>query len=85
MLEFTRDKLAGKAACNRFFATFAERDGVLQVGPIGATRKLCQGKMELERATLAALARARSTARDGERLVLLADGGVAVLALEAMK
>ena len=84
-LQFAGDKLTGQAACNRFFATFAERSGKLTIGPIGATRRFCQGKMELERATLTALAKAWTYARDGDRLVLLADAGEAVLALEPVR
>ena len=56
-LSFAAGAVTGHAGCNSFRATYTRDDSQLTIGPIAATRKLCNGRgvMEQEQAFLAAL------------------------------
>ncbi len=80
LLQFEEARISGRAPCNGFFASYSERGGKLQIGSVGATRRMCQ-EMEAEREMLGALSRVTGYQRDGARLVLVDDAGNSVLAL----
>ena len=80
MLVFHRNKVAGRAACNRLFGQFNSipNKGVA-FNQIGTTRMMCEGKMEFERQLLDALEKVRGYKHDGLTLLLLDEtGGVLV-------
>lgn len=76
-------RITGKAACNRYFAQLiaGPDNGKLELGPIGATRIYCDGKMEKEKALFDALAKVRGYRLDANSLVLNDAGGKAVVLL----
>jgi len=76
-------KATGKAACNRYFAQLiaGPAKGELELGPIGATRMFCEGKMETEKALFDALGAVRSYRLDGAVLLLADIGGKTVVKL----
>jgi putative lipoprotein len=80
-LRFAEGKISGKAACNRYFATFNEAGATIDIGPIGSTRMYCHSKMELEREYLQALQAARRFTRDGASLVLAGSDGRTLIKL----
>jgi heat shock protein HslJ len=76
-LDYTSDKVSGTGGCNRFGGPIAIEDDAVKIGPLIATRMMCEGKMETETAYFAALEAARSFALEGDNLVLKGeDGGV---------
>jgi len=74
-------RLEGFAGCNRLFGEYEARDGRLSVGPVAATRKVCDDDrvQQVETALLAALERARSYHRERIRLVVFDSAGQPVL------
>jgi len=78
----TDGRVAGHAGCNRYTGTFTDRDGVLAIGPLAATRRACPDPrvMEQEAAFLAAMERAATYEIELDRLELRAlDGALQVL------
>lgn len=74
-LEFSGDKVAGKAACNRL-AGGAKQDGqTLQIAPLASTRMSCEGRMDAETRYVGALSSVRSYLRSGDTLSLLSGDG----------
>jgi len=41
-IEFTQDRIAGTASCNRYFGAYAAAGGDLTVSGVGATRMACE-------------------------------------------
>jgi len=79
-LAFNDGKLAGKAACNRYFASYEASDDTITVGLVGATRMMCPA-IALEQKLFDALAAVRKHRRDGANLVLSDAAGEALLVL----
>ena len=74
-IRFTQTSIRGKGPCNTYVGSFRENQGGIEIGGINETRMHCAGRMELERAFLDGLARARSYRFDGGTLLLMdADG-----------
>jgi heat shock protein HslJ len=69
-LTFERDRLSGRAACNRVHATLTRGDGSLRIGPIATTRMGCSKGMDLEARLIASLATVEKTAVVEGRCVL---------------
>lgn len=80
-LRFTQTSIRGKAPCNSFFGAFRENERGIEIGGINVTRMLCAGRMELERAFLDSLGRARGYRVDGGTLVLIDADGKAIARL----
>ncbi len=78
-LDYAEDKVTGNAGCNRFFGPIAiTGDDKVKIGPLGATRMFCDGKMDMERDYLAALQGATTFALEDGILILKDDGGQAL-------
>ena len=75
-------RVTGNAGCNRYFASYRQQDGKLEVGMAGATRMFCAeppGLMDQEGSFLEALRLSTAIAMSGDRLELLrADHKVAL-------
>lgn len=55
-IEFTQDRIAGTASCNRYFGGYDASDGVVRISGVGATRMACaDGLMRQESAYLGLL------------------------------
>ena len=66
----SKGRLSGFSGCNDLFAEYQAKDGVVFVGPVAATRTICDERvMVRESAIAAALESARTFQRDGVRLV----------------
>jgi heat shock protein HslJ len=76
-LEFVgSDRIAGKAACNRYNGPLRVADGRLRIGPLAATRTACPPPlMEAEAAFLAALEGAQRFTRGNSALLLQGPSG----------
>jgi len=69
-------KVAGRAACNRYFGTYQQSGGMVEIRPGGTTRMAClPAVMEQEARFLAALGTVRKARHEGDTLVLLDGGG----------
>ena len=80
-VRFEAGKVSGKAACNNYFGALKEAGQGIEISGIGATRKFCDGRMELEQALLKALGDSKLARLDGATLTLLDAAGAPVLAL----
>jgi putative lipoprotein len=71
-------KVAGRAACNRYFGAYRQAGDTLEIKPGGSTRMACPpAVMDQETKFLAALEAVRKARREGDKLMLLdADGRV---------
>jgi META domain len=79
-LQFDGQKVTGHAGCNRFFGPYTQQGERLAMGPIGSTRKLCDGAHNaLERSWFAMIARTREI-EASHLLLILKDGDGRVLA-----
>ncbi len=78
-LDYTTDKVSGTGGCNRFNGPISIEDDAVQIGPIAATKMMCEGKSEVEGQYFSALEAARSFVVDGETLVLKAEDGHVLL------
>lgn len=74
-LRFTHTSIRGKALCNAFSGAFREVAGSIAIAGINETRMLCTGRMELERAFLDGLGRARSYKLNAGTLMLFDGDG----------
>ena len=74
-VRFTQSTVRGKAACNTFVGAFRQSENAIEIGGLSETRMLCSGRMDLERAFLDALGRARSYRPDGATVLLLDGAG----------
>jgi putative lipoprotein len=69
-------KVAGRAACNRYFGSFQQSGDAVEIKPGGATRMACPpAVMEQEDRFLAALSAVRRARREGDNLLLLDENG----------
>ena len=69
-------RIAGQAACNRYFGAFELGEGTIRLKPAGTTRMACPPPvMEQESRFLAALGAATGFQREGGKLLLLDEGG----------
>ena len=69
-------KVAGRAACNRYFGTYQQLDDMVEIKPGGTTRMACPpAVMEQEDRFLAALSAVRKARREGDTLLLLDENG----------
>lgn len=69
-------KVAGRAACNRYFGSFRQSGDAVEIKPGGATRMACPpAVMEQEDRFLAALSAVRKARREGDKLLLLDENG----------
>jgi heat shock protein HslJ len=79
---FADGRVTGSAGCNRYTAPYTLAGATLQLGaPAATTRRLCRtppGRMEQERAYLAALLTAQTYRIEGNRLLLLTADGARV-------
>ena len=80
-VRFTQSSIRGKAPCNAYFGAFRESERGIEIGGINETRMRCQGRMDLERAFLDNLGRARAYRVDGATLLLIDGEGNAVVRL----
>ena len=72
-LRFSADnKVTGKGGCNSYFGRYDVLDGELSIGPIGATKKLCERSiMRYEERFFAALRTALNAERVGDEELLI--------------
>ena len=69
-------KVAGRAACNRFFGTYRQAGDALEIKPGGSTRMACPpAVMDQESRFLAALGAVGKARREGDKLLLLDGDG----------
>ena len=80
-LQFTARSVSGSAGCNRIFASITPAASGLRINSVQTTLMNCTGRMDGERAVLAALAKVRAATRTGDALTLLDDTGAPVLLL----
>jgi heat shock protein HslJ len=74
-LDAAADKVSGSGGCNTFTGPISIEDDAIEIGPLVATKKMCEGKSELEASYLAALEAARSFSVQGGRLTLKGEDG----------
>ncbi|BBS88098.1 META domain-containing protein [Aeromonas media] len=86
-LQVAGDKVAGKGGCNRYFGGITEQgDGVLALGPMGATRMMCTGELAgKEMNYLQALEKVASFQISGKQLVLKNAEQATLLTFDAVK
>lgn len=76
----TAGQVAGRAACNRYFASYTEDGAKLLISKIGSTKMMCADEQMIhEAAYLQALGTAESFKVDGDTLQILFDGGKGAL------
>lgn len=68
-------KVAGFAGCNNYFGTYTIDGRTINIGEVGATRMMCEAKMELEEKFLKALGSEPRAIFSEGKLVLSSDGG----------
>jgi putative lipoprotein len=69
-------KVAGLAACNRYFGSYRQTDDTLEIKPGGTTRMACPPVvMDQETKFLTALGVVRKARREGDTLMLLDGDG----------
>jgi len=69
-------KVAGRAACNRYFGTYRQAGDTLEIKPGGSTRMACPpAVMDQEAKFLAVLELVRKARREGDKLLLLDGDG----------
>lgn len=74
-LNYTTDKVSGTGGCNRFSGPISIEDDAIQIGPLAATKMMCEGKSDIETQYFTALEAARSFVVEGDMLTLKADDG----------
>lgn len=76
-------RVAGFSGCNRYTGSLrVDGDRIISLGPLAATRRMCAPEvMDHEQEVLAALARARRLAREGDSLRVFGDDDQALLRL----
>lgn len=63
-ISFEKDKLNGKAVCNRYFSTYQVEKSSITIQAIGSTKMLCPDRSELEVAYFDLLKKAKSYTLD---------------------
>lgn len=86
-LQVAGDKVVGKGGCNRYFGAITKQgDGVLTLGPLGATQMMCIGDLAgKEWNYLQALEKVASFRIEGQQLVLSDASKTALLTFDAVK
>jgi len=86
-LQIAGDKVAGKGGCNRYFGAITQQgEGVLVLGPLGATRMMCMGDLAgKEMSYLQTLEKVATFQIKGQQLVLSDANKAALLTFDAMK
>jgi len=74
-LDYTTDRVSGSGGCNHFNGAISIEDDAVQIGPIAATKMICEGKSGIETQYFAALEAARSFTVQGNILTLKAEDG----------
>ncbi len=74
-LDYTTDKVSGSGGCNHFNGPISIEDDAVQIGPLAATKMLCEGKSDIETQYFLALESARSFVVEGDTLTLKAEDG----------
>src|SRR5262245_18362241 len=74
-LDYTTDKVSGTGGCNRFSGPISIEHDAIQIGPLAATKMMCEVKSEIETQYFSALEAARSFVVEGDKLTLKADDG----------
>jgi heat shock protein HslJ len=75
-MAFSDGRVAGKAACNRYFGSFEAGDGTLKVGPAGSSMMACpEPLMATEQAFHAALMQVTGFSVSGNSLTLTGPDG----------
>jgi len=81
-VRFEDGRASGRSGCNQYSGYLQASGSALRVSEVRSTRMACApAVMEQETRFLAALAAARAARREGDRLVLLDEGGRARLRL----
>jgi heat shock protein HslJ len=78
-LEYSTDRVSGTGGCNRFKGPITIEDDAIQIGPLAATKMMCEGKSEIEAQYFAALEAARSFIVHDDVLTLKAEDGHALI------
>ncbi len=74
-LDYTTDRVSGTGGCNRFNGPISIEDDAVQIGPLAATKMMCEGKSEIEAQYFGALEAARSFVVEGDVLTLKSEDG----------
>ena len=82
-VRFTQTSVRGKAQCNAFLGSFRESERGIEIGGLNQTPMRCQASMDLARALLDSLVRARAYRVDGATLLLIDGEGKAVARLSS--
>lgn len=80
-LQFTEDgQINGNAGCNDYFATYeAKQEGILTLGPAGATKMFCENGSVQENAYLTALSQVTQFKTEQGQLILTSNDGKTAL------
>ena len=63
-----QNQLSGYAGCNQFMGSFTTSGNAVSVGPVAATRRMCEGVMDQENAFLLALENASRYRISGDHM-----------------
>lgn len=63
-------QVTGSGGCNNFFGSYSIKNNILQIGPIGSTRKICSKNNDLEYNFFKALKSADKIITDNYKLIL---------------
>ena len=80
--EFQEGKIHGTAGCNNYFSAFNIKENIIEMGPVGATRKMChspEGIMEQEMNFFEALEEAYNFEIKTNQLIILNDKRKSIL------
>ena len=79
-IEFTSDRIQGRAGCNSFGGRYRVTDGVLATSQVISTKMACiGGGMEVENAFFAIIAEPATLQEQGHRLVVSSNAGTVTL------
>lgn len=78
--KFEGRRVAGRAVCNNYFASYSVEDARITIGDVGATRMLCAENADLESGYFDLLKRAETFSMRDEQLVLKGPAGSLVFA-----
>lgn len=85
-LNFEKGRISGNTGCNNFSAQFSRNENQISFSPIMATKRHCEGQMDVEKEIFSALSKTekiRSTSED--EIVLISAEGKELLKLNKMK
>jgi heat shock protein HslJ len=79
-IDFTADRIEGRAGCNSFGGRYQVIDGVLTTSQVVSTKMACPGRaMEVENAFFAIIDGPATLQQQGRRLVVSSDAGTVTL------